>query len=144
MQEKCSIVSQIKGVANLINREFCNNIKVKSMKNITGMHCWVILYLYKNRNREVFQKEIESYLLLRSPSVTSLLQLMEKNELIVREQVPMDARLKRIVLTEKACEMVPDIRHDINAMETKLAAGLTQEEMETLSLLLHKVKHNMK
>ena len=71
----------------------------------TGMHGYLLRYLYENQERDVFQRDIEKAFSISRSSVTVTLQLMEKNGLIRRESVVQDARLKRIVLTQKAKDL---------------------------------------
>ena len=52
---------------------------------LTGMHGYLIRYLYENRGRDVFQRDIEKAFSISRSTVTVTLQLMEKNGLICRE-----------------------------------------------------------
>ena len=54
---------------------------------LTGMHGYLIRYLYENRGRDVFQRDIEKAFSISRSTVTVTLQLMEKNGLICRESV---------------------------------------------------------
>ncbi|MFR4477725.1 MAG: MarR family transcriptional regulator [Ruminococcus callidus] len=58
----------------------------------TGMHGYLLRYLYENQERDVFQRDIEKAFSISRSSVTVTLQLMEKNGLIRRE-APRGARL---------------------------------------------------
>ena len=94
----------------------------------TGMHGYLLRYLYENQERDVFQRDIEKAFSISRSSVTVTLQLMEKNGLIRRESVAQDARLKRIVLTQKARDLHRQIEADILAFESNLARGISEEE----------------
>ena len=48
---------------------------------LTGMHGYLIRYLYENQERDVFQRDIEKAFSISRSSVTVTLQLMEKNGL---------------------------------------------------------------
>ena len=48
---------------------------------LTGMHGYLIRYLYENRGRDVFQRDIEKAFSISRSTVTVTLQLMEKNGL---------------------------------------------------------------
>ena len=61
-----------------------------------------------NRNgRDVYQRDIEQWFNIRRSSVTALLQGMEQDGFITRCAVEKDARLKRLVATDKgrACHV---------------------------------------
>lgn len=70
---------------------------------VSGVQGRIIGYVRcESKNRDVFQKDIEEHFELRGSSVTSTLQNLEKMGFIVRESIPTDQRLKRIVLTKKS------------------------------------------
>lgn len=66
-----------------------------------------------------------------SPWSTSsrVLALMERSGLIVRESVPRDARLKKIVLTDKSRDIAEALRANAVAMEGILLQGLSDDEI---------------
>ena len=45
------------------------------------MHGYLIRYLYENRERDVFQRDLEKKFSISRSAVTATLQLMEKNGL---------------------------------------------------------------
>ena len=69
--------------------------------DLTMMQSWIIGFLYKKRDQEIFQKDIEAEFSIARSTATGILQLMEKKGYIQRENLPRDARLKRLTLTEK-------------------------------------------
>lgn len=112
-------------------------------KRPTGMHGWIIGYLYDNRHREVYQRDIQEQFSVRRSTVTGMLQLMEKNGLITRHSVPEDARLKRIELTPQAIEQHKKIMAGFQEVEKRMASGLTEEERKTFLELCGKIAANL-
>lgn len=110
----------------------------------TGMHGYLIRYLYENQERDVFQRDIEKAFSISRSMVTVTLQLMEKNGLIRRESVAQDARLKRIVLTQKAKDLHRQIEADIMAFESNLARGISEEEQEVFLRVAKKMQENLR
>lgn len=110
----------------------------------TGMHGYLIRYLYENQERDVFQRDIEKAFSISRSSVTVTLQLMEKNGLIRRESVAQDARLKRIVLTQKTRDLHRQIEADILAFESNLARGISEEEQEVFLRVAKKMQENLR
>ena len=110
----------------------------------TGMHGYLLRYLYENQERDVFQRDIEKAFSISRSSVTVTLQLMEKNGLIRRESVAQDARLKRIVLTQKARDLHRQIEADILAIESNLAHGISEEEQEVFLRVAKKMQENLR
>ena len=110
----------------------------------TGMHGYLLRYLYENQERDVFQRDIEKAFSISRSSVTVTLQLMEKNGLIRRESVAQDARLKRIVLTQKARDLHRQIEADILAFESNLARGISEAEQEVFLRVAKKMQENLR
>ena len=108
------------------------------------MQTWIIRYLHDHRDQDVFQRDFERDFTITRSTVTGILQLMEKNGYILRMSVPSDARLKKIVLTEKGSALYEQMQDHIRETERLLIRGLTEEEVETLLKLLEKVKENLK
>ena len=93
---------------------YCNRSRgIREQEQLTGVHGWLIHFLY-DQTEPVYQRDIEKRLCIRRSTVTATLNRMEKNGLIVRESVPEDARLKRIVLTEKAISLHNDVEKEIS------------------------------
>ncbi len=132
---------KIKRLANLISRRLCNNPVIKETDNLTGMHGWMIEYVY--RHGGVCQRDIEKNFNIRSSTVTKMLQLMEKNGLVERMTVEDDARKKVITLTEKALEIHANVEKQIEIMEKVLCAGISAEDMAAFNSVLEKMQQNI-
>ncbi len=109
----------------------------------TGVQGMIARYLYDNRNREVFQKDLESSFSVRRSTMTTILKLMEKNGMITKEPVSYDARLKRILLTPSAVELQDRIRSGIDALEARMREGFDDGELEAFFRTADKIKGNL-
>ena len=109
----------------------------------TAYHGRIIGYLHKNRDTDVFQRDIESHFGIRRSTVTKVLQAMESNGLITRTAVLSDARLKKITLTHKAEDMHEHFRREIDDFEEMLSTGLTAEELESFFGITEKIYNNL-
>ena len=78
--------------------------------------------------RNVFQREIEDVFRIKKSSVTSVLQTLEKKGLIVRESIPEDARVKKLVLTKEARKLQACTYHAFGEMEREVRSLFTEEE----------------
>lgn len=107
------------------------------------MHGWAVAFLCEHRDRDIFQRDIEEEFHIRRSTATRIMQLMERNGLITRESVEHDARLKKIVLTEKALAMHRHILDSTGQLEAELTEGLTQSELEGFFVVMNKMKDNM-
>lgn len=130
---------------HMLSRLLKRNTDIEVTKyGITGVQSAMIGFIYeKSRKKDVFAKDIEKEFELRRASTAGLLQNMEKNGLIKREMVGNDARLRKIVLTEKALELRRKLDKSIKNMEKKMQAGLTKEEVEKYLELTKKMAKNL-
>lgn len=112
-------------------------------RRCTGTHGWVIGYLYENRGKDVFQRDIEKQFSVRKPTMTAILQLMEKNGLIKRVRSESDARLKKIELTELALEIHKQHEHNIECFENYIRSGVSDEELEVFFRVMDKISENV-
>ena len=144
MEKKQRIGFEIKTISNMIKRRVINSPTIAETDRMTGMHGWVIGYLYDRRDQgEVFQRDLENGFSIRRSTVTGILQLMEKNGLIIREPVDYDKRLKKLTLTPKAIEKHERVMKEIDTIEACITKGLTEAEINTLLSLLDQIKKNI-
>ena len=114
-----------------------------SAYNATGGNAHIIMFLARNRDRDVYQHTIEQKFCITRSTASRVLALMEKKGMIVRESVAHDARLKKIVLTDQADAIVNDLRRSGADMERRLVAGLSEEELETLASCIARMRANL-
>ena len=105
----------------------------------------VIGYIAKNNclGKDVFQKDIEKEFSIRRSTATGILQLLEKNGFVVRESVKEDARLKKLVLTEKAKERQQRFVEYIKETTAIAFDGVSEDELQILESIMNKVKKNL-
>ena len=94
-------------------------------------------------DREIYQKDIEEELNIRSASVSTLLKKMEAQDFIRREKVSYDDRLKRILPTSHTVEMKEQVKRHITLLEKRLTAGIEEKERKVFSDVLKKMQENM-
>ena len=92
---------------------------------------------------EIFQKDIEEEFSLRPSTATELLKQMEKNGLIVREPMPYDNRLKRIVLTEKALGYRQQVIDDLTELERTVIKDIPEEKLDIFFEVIEKMMDNL-
>lgn len=134
---------EVRRLEKLITRKQVYSSVHAEADRLTGMHGYLIGYLYHNQDHDVFQKDIERQFSLSRSAVTATLQLMEKNGLIIRESVEQDARLKRIILTQKSLDLHQQIQDDILSFESLLTEGVTDEEAEIFLRVIRKMCRNL-
>lgn len=110
----------------------------------TNTHGWVIGYLYDNRHRDIYQRDIEKQFAVRRPTMTEILKLMEKNGLVNRVKDNTDGRLKKIVLTEKALKIHEHHEKNIETFENYITQGVSAAELQQFFAVMDKISANVK
>ena len=141
MDERENIGFQIRTLSHLVKRTVDKTVPGEGRP--TGMQGWIIGYLYANRDREVFQRDIQEHFSIRRSTVTVILQLMEKNGYITRSSVDRDARLKKLELTPHAIELHERMGMRIREMEARLTQALTPQEKRTFLALCEKLRQSL-
>ena len=109
--------------------------------SMAGGH--LIGFLYRNRERDVYQRDVEEELHITRSSVTSLVKLLEKKGYLVRESVEQDARLKKLTLTEKGAASFEHTMAAIRQTETLAVQGLTKEELDRFFAVCDVIQRNL-
>lgn len=136
-----SIGYEIKAVNQLMLRQMMNALG--DVDKLTIMHGWIIGYLRRNSDREVFQRDIESNFAISRSTVTNIVKLMEKKGYIKREPVMFDARLKKLTLTKKGVELGISLEKSIRQNEEKFSKLLEPEEKDQFLFLIRKLRKGL-
>ena len=94
-------------------------------------------------NVDIFQKDIEEEYGLRPPTASQLLKSMEKKGLITRKPVEYDARLKKIVVTEKAKKYGDKVRKDLFAFDEMLMKDISEENIDVFNHIVEQMIENI-
>jgi Transcriptional regulators len=141
--EQIWIGLELRSLNNLIRRYFDFSSHKKEIETITGNNGWIIGYLAKNIDKDIYLRDIEDHFTITRSTASKVLTLMEQKGLIQRQTVAQDARLKKIVLTDKAWKLKELMWEDTVNMEEKLIKGFTEEEMQTLYGYIQRMKKNI-
>jgi DNA-binding MarR family transcriptional regulator len=111
--------------------------------NLTSAQSDILAFLEKVEGQQATQKEIETHLHAKNPTVTGLLNRLEEKNYVKRLQNPKDKRSHVVVLTEESRKILRDIHQSGQEMETKMVEGLSDEEIEALMYSLRRVLQNI-
>ncbi len=101
----------------------------------------VLLQLWQQDG--VTQSELATDLCVEAPTVTRMLQRMERADLIERRSDPDDARVSRVYLTEQGIAAQSAIQEAWQRLEERTVATLTLEERVILRRLLIQLQQNL-
>ena len=104
----------------------------------------VLLYLKKHEEDTLTQRDLETGLTLKNPTVTGLLNRLEEKGFITREQNLNDKRSKFIKMTDKSERVLEDAYLYIQELDAQMLNGISKEEQKQLFDYMHKILENLK
>lgn len=129
---------------NVIRRYFCkNNCTGKNKDEVTGTNLRIIRFLKANEDRDVYQKDVEKEFGITRSTASRVLMLMEEKGLVQRLSVEQDARLKKLILTEKSAMLGEKMRIVGEQADARLMEGFTEEEQNQLYAFIDRMVENM-
>lgn len=143
MKSKRYIGIEIRTLDNLIKRFIDGNINKSNLNRLTGSNGWIIDYIKKNPQRPIYQKDLEAEFNVTRSTASKVLNLMEEKGLIIRESVPEDARLKKLVLTPKAVQIAEEMEENREVIEGQITKGFSEKELEQLYSYIERIRKNV-
>lgn len=131
-------------IVNLIRHKINGSEKLSVVqKEISRRQAAVIGIIDEYQGKPVFQKDISRILKIRRSTATSMLQDMERDDLIKRVPVGGDMRLKQLLLTEKAMRFAMMIREEFTMIEETIIRGFSEDEKKQFRNYLERIKENL-
>lgn len=115
----------------------------KMIDRITGSSSWIIAYIGEEKNKDVFQRDLEKKFGITRSTASKTVDAMVKNGFIERSCVDYDARLKKLVLTQKARDILDIMDRDRRNIEEVLTAGFSDKEKEKLHGYIVRMTKNL-
>ncbi len=143
MNREKDIGLAVRRLSNLIKRDVEKSRIRLGIDPVKGVNGWAIKYFYDNRDKDIFQKDFETKFSIRRSTASCILKTMEQKGLILRQSVESDARLKKIVLTEKAVEIHHKITGEIHNREKRLRNGISPDDLEVFFKVIDRLCVNM-
>lgn len=131
---------------NIVSHQLKRTIRLSAQieKGLTNMQNRVLHFiLMKTLEETVYQKDIEKEFHIRKSTASEILQLMEKNGYIYRECSKEDARMKKILPTEKAVAIRRQVIEGIGEIEDRLRQGIKEEDFQICIQVLKQMARNL-
>lgn len=135
---------EVRVLSNLINRKINQMIAEEEKDGLTAQQTWVLKYLICHADQDVMQRDLETQFSIRRSTASHMLQLMERGGYIQRIPVPEDARLKKIIPTEKGIEAQKRMIDRMARFEVLMQSGLSEDELQNFLETLRKLEENLK
>ncbi len=139
-----NISKRINCLSTKIKREISNLSSVASLDNVSGMNSFIIVYIYRNRDKNIYQKDIETEFGITRSTASNIISLMEKKNFVIRESVDNDARLKKLTLTDTAINYCENFLNDLKNLNIDLCENISDSELYQFISTLEKIENNLK
>ena len=141
--EKREVGREILSLSNLLYRKIEYDKKKSGIYDLQYVQGGIIKYIKENPQKDIFPRDIVKRFCLTRSTVAGILQKMEQNGYIEMQSYPGDARLKKIVLTEKGDEASHLVIQHIQRMERLLVKDMTADDIDCLFQLTQKIRENL-
>ena len=138
-----TVHNELRSLSHIIYRFIENLPNKKKIESMTGTNGSIIGYIAENSGHDVFQKDIEKAFGITRSTASKVINLMEQKGLVERQSVSRDARLKKIVMTDKSKAVSHLMAEDMALVEGILTEGFSPEEKEALCDYLKRMKQNL-
>ena len=134
---------EVKTLENLITRKILLTAKEAGYPALTTVQIRIMRYLFLNKDKEIYQKDIEKNFVVRRSTASGIIDTMEKNGMLERMDSDLDLRSKRIVLTDKYINKMDLLEDLINKFQDDLLSGISDSELNTFFSVIDKMKDNL-
>ena len=139
MEKDCG--AQINLLSRMLKRRL--NVTLQGL-GITAIQSRVMFYIMDHcLEGPVFQRDVEQVFSLSRSTATGILQQLEEKDLLRRESVPSDARLKNLVPTPRAAELDAEVRACLRQSEALLTRGLSDGQVQLFKETLATMAANL-
>lgn len=133
---------EVRRLSNAIKSHREQHHQSLECQNISMMQHWIIRFLAEHKDADVYQKDLEKRFHIGKSTLTQMLHVMEKNDLVIRKPSMKDARCKRLVLTKQAEDIHEEVKRDIDQFEAQMRQGIDEEELDIFFKVLNKMVEN--
>jgi len=103
----------------------------------------MLLKYQSNQNEGLSQAQLSSMMLVNRANVTSLIDRMEKVDLVVRTHTPSDRRTNIVKLTSRGKDLLARIEPLYTKEVKRIMAALKQDEQKAVIEMLEKIRGNI-
>ena len=106
---------------------------------LTDTQYKVLVCLYKSPDRALRQVDLEEMLAMRNPTITGIVQNLERGGFVQRMANPEDKRSKLVTLTEFSLALMEELVEVGESLEKQVTHTLSDTEREQAIALLKKL-----
>ncbi len=140
-----NVISEIKSLNNcMVKKLFTLGKKEDEKFHPRPLQVEIITYLIENKDKTIYQKDIEEKLNISKAAVSDVLNSMEGRGIITKEADVCDARRKRIIISKRAIETHDVMMKRLDGLNDSILNGISEDELNTFYKVIEKLKENMK
>ncbi len=144
MNNSISIGHELAYTNNLIARRIARGGNNKYAMNISPIQVRIVKYLVKQNNKAILQKDMEYIFNIRRSTVSGVIKTMEKNNIIIRENVKDDNKSKEIKLTNEVYLRANELVRKLRELDLELLKDINKEDLEVFMRVLKNIQDNLK
>lgn len=104
---------------------------------------WLLLTTIRN-NPDVTQLQIAQSVFKDLASITRMIEILVKKEILNRDFHPDDRRRFSLSVTDKGLQILNDLEPVIQSNRSKALEGISADEIRSMQILLNKIADNCK
>lgn len=135
------IGKELREIQQLLHQRMEAN-RIHHSQQLTHVQVHVLLYIYKAQDK-VFQKDIEKHLKVRRSTASQILNILEREEYLLRKRIEADGRMKEIVITNKTLSLIDEMDKHIEKTEKMLVKDVSSEDLKVFFSVIDQIKRNL-
>ena len=144
MKKDRRILSCLRVISNTVRKTADVHLAEKN-DDLSEMSACIILYLdqQEEEQKAVFHRDLEKEFSISKATVSQIVSRMEKKRLVKRIGDTEDTRIKWIIMTDYARQMVPFLKTTNDTFESRVLSGFSEEEKDNLFGYLKRIQNNL-
>ena len=132
-----------RSLSKKLTKQFLAYETMNGMDEVTCINGWILGYFYDHQHINIYQKDIEAAFEMSRSTTTGILKLMEQKGYIQRISVEKDARLKKIILTDKGCSTHLSIISDITLLDNSVIRDISNNDLQIFYRVIQQMEKNI-
>ena len=135
------ISKEVSNLDNMIRGYIARDHDFRNMFNMTQFY--VMMFLIKNFDRDICQKDIEAETNLKKASITGVIDSLAEKGFVERTVAEDDRRKNYIKLTRKAFRFKDMIENNVREVDEIMTKGVSKKELENFFTVIDKIRKNI-
>lgn len=127
----------------IVKKLFLMNKECLNKEHPSPLQMQIIAFLEQNKEKEIYQKDLEKQLAISKAAISGVIKTMEKKGIVERIHSSSDARKNKIVLSQESLEIYQATLRQMQKVNEELISGISKKELEEFTKILNKMKKNL-